>query len=100
MPGKRSGAERSKPRIVLDLKVSDVLARLSNPLLNFLNAYATVLSHKNNEMKDKQLTVSTLRKSFTLQFLAWIRETIRSRSGSPLAIWVNSCSNVGWSNKS
>jgi hypothetical protein len=40
IPGKRSGAERSKPRTVLDLNVSEVLAKLSRPLLNFLNAYA------------------------------------------------------------
>src|SRR5882724_3119103 len=46
IPGKRSGAERSKPRTVLDSKVSEVSAKLSSPLFNFLSACPKVTSSR------------------------------------------------------
>lgn len=44
-------------------------------------------------------TSRTLMKSLTRQFLACMRETMRSRSGRPLATELNAVSKSGWSNK-
>jgi hypothetical protein len=49
---------------------------------------------------DTQRTFSTLIKSFTLQLLAWIRDTIRSKSGRPFVTSVKSTSKVGLSSRS
>ena len=64
--------------MVLDSKSSDSSASFPRPLLNALKDFRT------------------LRKSLTLQLLAWMRETIRSRSGRPLATEVKVASKVGW----
>ena len=100
--GCRSGAERSSPRIVLDWKVSEASASSESPVLNDLKAYTR---EEWGSMAPEPIgyglrTVRTFKKSFTLQFFAWMRETMRSKSGRPLATLVNSASKVAWSSRS
>jgi len=95
MLGIRSGAVLNNPGMFFDLKPSADFSSVFKPLLNFLNDCAAErISHITHQVPF-QLTLSACRKSLILQFLAWIRETIRSRSGRPLASAVNSSSNAG-----
>jgi hypothetical protein len=97
----KSGAERSKPAIMRELKPSAVLAMLARPLLSFSNDYgARPVNYRLMDRRLSLITLSTLRKSLTLQLFAWMRATIRSRSGSPLATSAKSASKAGLSNKS
>ena len=94
--GTRSGAPLNNPKIVLPLKDSDSSPSLAIPLLNLSNAW----QKKVNMICEVQLivcsTFRTFKKSLTLHVFAWMRETIRSRSGMPFATSVNVDSKVGW----
>lgn len=95
MFGIRSGADLNSPGILFDLNPSADFSSVFSPLLSFLNDCAAGAINHTAHPTLVQLTLSTCKKSLILQFLACMRETIRSRSGRPLASAVNSSSNPG-----
>lgn len=95
MFGIRSGADLNSPGMFFDLNPSADFSSAFKPLLNFLKDYATVFINCAMYRTPCELTLRACKKSLTLQFLAWIRETIRSRSGRPLTSAVKSSSNAG-----